>query len=117
MNECDIQTAVEAIMSLRPAKKSNEEESINRAKTKRRYDELVFQRELTEIETGERILQGLDFSHQQNLRQRKPHKSLHYKICDRYAIKRWAVMTTTRKTRQHKHVIGPFNVDKKCSWF
>ncbi|EGQ8927067.1 hypothetical protein DLH98_24505 [Vibrio parahaemolyticus] len=61
MNECDIQTAVEAIMSLRPDKKSNEEESINRAKTKRRYDELVFQRELTEIETGERILQGLDF--------------------------------------------------------
>ncbi|MCQ9091145.1 hypothetical protein [Vibrio alginolyticus] len=61
MNECDIQTAVEAIMSLRPAKKSNEEESINRAKTKRRYDELVFQRELTEIETGERILQGIDF--------------------------------------------------------
>ncbi|TOH46316.1 hypothetical protein CGI80_21250 [Vibrio parahaemolyticus] len=61
MNECDIQTAVEAIMSLRTAKKSNEEDCINRAKTKRRYDELVFQRELTEIETGERILQGLDF--------------------------------------------------------
>ncbi|HIF5677937.1 hypothetical protein [Vibrio parahaemolyticus] len=61
MNECDIQTAVEAIMSLRTAKKSNEEDRINRAKTKRRYDELVFQRELTEIETGERILQGLDF--------------------------------------------------------
>ncbi|HBN6206269.1 TPA: hypothetical protein ACF311_004874 [Vibrio parahaemolyticus] len=61
MNESDIQTAVEAILSLRPAKKSREEESINRAKTKRRHDELVFQRELTEIETGERILQGLDF--------------------------------------------------------
>ncbi|APC90627.1 TPA: hypothetical protein ACF37V_004575 [Vibrio parahaemolyticus] len=59
MNECDIQTAVEAIMSLRPVKKSNEEESINRAKTKRRHDELVFQRELTE--NGERMLQVLDF--------------------------------------------------------
>ncbi len=26
-------------------------------------------------------------------------------------------MTTTRKTRQHKHVIGPFNVDKNVRGF
>ncbi len=61
MNDTEIQMAVNAIMRLRPEPKPDTNAPTHRMETKRRMDELTYQRELADIKGGNLPSRKVDF--------------------------------------------------------
>ncbi len=61
MNDTEIQMAVNAIMRLRPEPKPDANAPAHRMETKRRMDELTYQRELADIKGGNLPSRKVDF--------------------------------------------------------